>query len=30
MPEMRRRRAAQRDAFLPDLRWHGLVANNLN
>jgi hypothetical protein len=30
MPALRRRGATQRDAFLPDLRRHGLVACQLN
>jgi hypothetical protein len=30
VPYVRGRGAAQRDAFLPDLRGHGLVAGKLN
>lgn len=30
VPQVRRRGAAQRYAFLPDLRGHGLVAGQLN
>ena len=30
VPQVRGRGATQRDAFLPDLRGHGLVAGQLN